>query len=83
MGPTFTDMVNKSSMAPNANYVLQPGGWGEILFLVWIPSVSASALALVPLFISIHYLLNQLMYFKQTCIDTLLGKGKKLIIFVW
>ena len=32
-------------------------------------------------FISVHYLLNQLMDFGQTCIDTLLGEGGELIRF--
>ena len=32
-------------------------------------------------FISIHYLLNQLMDFDQTCIYTLVGGGKELIRF--
>ena len=51
----------------------QPGRWGDILFLLRIPSASA--------FISVHYLLNQLMDFDQTCIDTLLGGGEELIRF--
>ena len=46
---------------------------GDILFLARMASVSA--------FISVHYLLNQLMDFDQTCIDTLLGKGEELIRF--
>ena len=44
-------------------------------FLVLIPSASAST------FISMHYLLNQLRDFDQTCIDTLLGGGEELIRF--
>ena len=56
----------------------QPGGWGiycfwyssYLLFLVRIPSALASA------FISVHYLLNQLMD-----IDTLLGEKEDLIRF--
>ena len=51
---------------------------GDIyFFLVRIPSALASASA----FISVHYLLNQLMDFDQTCIDTLFGNGKELIRF--
>ena len=38
-----------------------------------IPSASA--------FISMHYLLNQLVDFDQTCKDTLFGGGKELIRF--
>ena len=38
-------------------------------------------LALASAFISVHYLLNQLMDFDQTCIDTLLGGGEELIRF--
>ena len=49
----------------------QPGGSGDILFLMPIPSAST--------FILVHYLLNQLMDFHQTCIDTLFGGGKELI----
>ena len=30
-------------------------------------------------FILVHYLLNQMMDFDQTCIDTLLGEGEQLI----
>ena len=48
-----------------------------ILFLVWILSVSASA------FISMRYLLNQLMDLDQTCIDTLLGRREELNNFWW
>ena len=32
-------------------------------------------------FISVHYLLNQWMYFDQTCIDTLFGGQKELVRF--
>ena len=46
---------------------------GNILFLVQIPSVSA--------FFHVHYLLNQLIDFDQTCKDTVLGGGEKLIKF--
>ena len=42
-----------------------------------------SALALASAFISVHYLLNQLMDFDQTCIDTLFGNGKEMIRFWW
>ena len=49
----------------------QLGGWGDILSLVRIPSATVFASA----FISVHYLLNQLMEFDQTCIDTWLGGG--------
>ena len=35
----------------------------------------------VHFFVSVHYLLNQLMYFDQDCIYTLLGEGKELIRF--
>ena len=35
----------------------------------------------VRFFISMHYLLNQLMYFDQNCIDTLFGGGEELIRF--
>ena len=31
--------------------------------------------------VSVHYLLNQLIDFDQTCIDTLLGEGEELIDF--
>ena len=41
--------------------------FNNILLLVRIPSEFA--------FISVHYLLNRLMDFDQTCIDTLLGGG--------
>ena len=30
-------------------------------------------------FVSVHYILNQLMDFDQTCMDTLLGGGEELI----
>ena len=33
----------------------------------------------VRFFVSVHYLLNQLMDFDQTCIETLLGGGEELI----
>ena len=33
----------------------------------------------VRFFVSMHYLLNQLMDFDQTCIDTLLGGEEELI----
>ena len=33
-------------------------------------------------FIFVHYLLNQLMDFEQTCIDTLLGEVEELIRFL-
>ena len=35
----------------------------------------------VHFFVSLHYLLNQLMIFDKTCIYTLLGEGKELIRF--
>ena len=54
------------------NYDPQPGVWCKYYFLVWIPMASA----LAPAFFSVHYLLNQLMDFDQTCIDTLFGEGK-------
>ena len=50
-------------------YVLQ----GNIFFWVQIPSVSD--------FFHLHYLLNQLIDFDQTCKDTVLGGGEKLIKF--
>ena len=59
------------------NYDPQPGVWGIYYFLVWILTASVSA----PAFFSVHYLLNQLMDFDQTCIDTFWGEGKKLIRF--
>ena len=34
-------------------------------------------------FVCVHYPLNQLMDFNQTCIDTLLGRGEELIRFWW
>ena len=51
-----------------------PEGGGCII-LVLIPK----ALALASAFISMHCLLNQLMDFNQTCIDTLFGGGKEFI----
>ena len=54
----------------------------QLLFLVLIPSALVSALALAPastFFVSVHYLLNQLMDFNQTCIDTFMGGGEELI----
>ena len=42
-----------------------PFYWVDILFLVRIPLASA--------FVFVHYLLNQLVDFDQTGIDTLLG----------
>ena len=56
----------------------QPSGLGDILFLVQIPSALASASTF---FVSVHYLLNQLMDYNQTCIYTLLGRGEELIRF--
>ena len=50
----------------------------DILFLEQIPSALASA---SNFFVSVHYLLNQLMDFNQTCIYTLLGEGEELIRF--
>ena len=47
---------------------------GNILFLVQIPLVSA-------FFFHLHYLLNQLIDFDQTCKDTVLGGGDYLIKF--
>ena len=35
----------------------------------------------VNLFVSVHYLLNQLMDFNQTCIYTLLGKREEMVRF--
>ena len=46
----------------------------EYIFLVQIPSVSA-------FFFHLHYLLNQFIDFDQTCKDTVLGGGEKLIKF--
>ena len=37
----------------------------------------------VHFFVSVNYLLNQSMDFDETCIYTLLGKGKELIRFWW
>ena len=37
----------------------------------------------VRFFVSVHYLLNQLMDFAQTCIETLLGGGEELIRIWW
>ena len=47
---------------------------GDILFLVRIALAYASA------FISVHFLLNQLLDFNQTCIVTLLGGGKEVTL---
>ena len=43
--------------------------------------VDPVSLASASPFISMCYLLNQLMDFDQTCIDTLLGRGEELINF--
>ena len=56
------------------NYVPQPGGWG--IYIVF-----GTDLVGVSFFISMHYLLNQLMDFDQTCVDSLLGIGEELIRF--
>ena len=57
-------------------------GGGDILFLVRIPSVLASALALVRhSLLSAHYLLNEWMDFGQTYTNLSLGRGKMLIRF--
>ena len=53
-------------MSPN------PEGGGIYCFLMRIPLATASTF-----FVSIHYLLNQLMAFYQTCTDTLLGGGEE------
>ena len=42
------------------------------IFMMQIPLATASTF-----FVSIHYLLNQLMAFYQTCTDTLLGGGEE------
>ena len=57
-----------------------PEGGGYII-LVWIPLALVSAFASASAFISAHYLLNQLVDFDQTCIDTLLGREEELIRF--
>ena len=69
-------------------------GRGEHFFLVRIPSASvegsASGSASVKLLfcemsknrVSVHYLLNQLMDFNQTCTDTLIGREKE-VIRIW
>ena len=48
----------------------QPGGWGYIVFGADPVGVGVS------FFISVHYLLNQLLDFNQTCLGTLFGGGK-------
>ena len=53
----------------------QPGDRGIYYFGVDPVSVGLG----VCLFISVHYLPNQLMDFDQTRIDTLLGEGEELI----
>ena len=52
-------------------------GWGIYSFGADPISVGIG----VCFFISVHYLLNQLMDFDQTCIDKLLGGGEKFIRF--
>ena len=47
----------------------QPGGWG--IYIVF------GAVG-VHFFVSVYYLLNQLMDFDQTCIDTCLGEGEEV-----
>ena len=59
------------------SYVPPTGRVGDIWVLMRNPSVLAS----VSTFISMHYLLNQLMDFHQSCIDTLVGEGEELNIF--
>ena len=46
-------------------------GGGDILFFARIPSALASVSASRSFF-SVHYLLNPLLYFEQTCIYTVL-----------
>ena len=67
-----------SSMPPSTLPIPEGGG---ILLLVRIPSASALALASAPAFISVHCILDQLMNFDQTCIDTLFGGREELIRF--
>ena len=49
------------------------GGYNNIVFGVDPVGVDVGS------FISVHFLLNQLMDFDQTCIETLLGGGEELI----
>ena len=53
-----------------------PEGGGYIVFGEDPAGVS------VYFFVSVHYLLNQLMDFNQTCLYTLLEEGKELIRFL-
>ena len=54
-------------------YVPQPkGGGGHNIF-------GADPVGRLCSFIAVHYFLNQLMDFDQTCIDTLMGGQKELI----
>ena len=57
----------------------QPGRWG--IYCFWCGSRMRRRWRRCPFFVSMHYILNQIMDFDQTCIDTLLGGMKDLIRF--
>ena len=55
-----------------------PEGWGIYCFGADPVCVGVG---ISPLFVSVHYILIQIMDFDQTCIDTLLGGIEDLIRF--
>ena len=57
----------------------QRGRWG--IYCFWCGSRMRRRWRRCPLFVSVHYILNQIMDFDQTCIDTLLGGVEDLIRF--
>ena len=72
---SFILMLDLKLFPPN-----QEGG-GYIVFGADPVGVDDSVGVSVHFFVSVHYRLNQLMDFDQICIYTMLGGGKKLIIF--
>ena len=58
-----------------------PNTEGGGIYCFGADPVGVSVGVSVHFFVSLHYLLNQLLDFDQTCIYTLLGEGKKLIRF--
>ena len=62
------------------NYVPPTGRVGEYIVFGADP-IGVSVGVCIRFFVFLHYLLNQLMDFDQTCIDTLFGGGEELIRF--
>ena len=61
---------------------MSPNREGEGIYCFWCRSCWHSGIGVSFNFIvSMHYILNQLLDFDQTCTDTLLGGGEELFRF--